>query len=115
MSPDWQGILGRLRPDSVAEAARRWGAHAATLVNPGFNHVCRATDRKGALYLRFTHIELRAPTSLTPPIAYLRHAFAHAPRSTNRCPPSLASGSKPCRRATTCSSARLSAGWTVHA
>ena len=77
MSPDWQGALGRLQPDTVAAAARRWVADPPTLVNAGFNHVYRAVDPQGSLYLRFTHVELRDRAFLTPPLAYLRHAFTH--------------------------------------
>lgn len=89
MSKDWQGVLGRLTPATVIEAARRWGASQVELVNPGFNHVYRATAHLGPLYLRFTQVELRDLEYLRPPIAYLKHAFEHGAQ-VNEPLPSLA-------------------------
>lgn len=69
----WQSALSRLTPETVAEAARRWKALSPTLVNPGVNHVYRAEDESGPLYLRFTHADLRDADYLAPPLAWLRH------------------------------------------
>nr|WP_280527640.1 phosphotransferase [Deinococcus humi] len=46
------------------------------MVNAGFNHVYRAEDHSGPLYLRFTHGNLRDTEYLTPPLTWLRHLHA---------------------------------------
>ncbi len=64
--------MGRLSPDSVRAAARRWGEDDVQLINAGYNHVYRA----GEVYLRFTHEALRDADYLAPPLDFLRHLHA---------------------------------------
>ncbi|ADV67793.1 phosphotransferase enzyme family protein [Deinococcus maricopensis] len=45
------------------------------LVNAGVNHVYAGEDTTGSVYVRFTHARLRDEAFLSPPVAYLRHAF----------------------------------------
>ncbi len=73
----WGETLGRLRAETVRASAALWGAGPATLVSPGFNHVYRAEDAAGALYLRFTHVSLRNAVYLEPPLQWLRFLHAH--------------------------------------
>ena len=70
---NWAETLARLRPETVNAAAALWGTGLPTLVHPGFNHVYRAEDGRGPLYLRFTHADLRDAEYLGPPVTWLRH------------------------------------------
>ena len=72
----WAETLARLQPETVKALASRWATGPPILVNPGFNHVYRAEDAAGPLYLRFTHAGLRSAEYLGPPVTWLRHLHA---------------------------------------